>query len=28
MKQFKQLLKKANKILKELAKGASYAINN
>jgi|14BtaG_2_1085337.scaffolds.fasta_scaffold18060_5 hypothetical protein len=24
----KQVLKKANKILKELAKGANYAINN
>lgn len=28
MKQFKQLLKKANKILTECARGASYAINN
>ena len=28
MKQFKQVLKKANQILKECARGASYAINN
>jgi len=28
MKQFKELLKKANQLLKECAKGASYAINN
>jgi len=28
MKQIKQVLKKANQILKELAKGANYAINN
>ena len=28
MKTIKQLLKKANQILKECAKGASYAINN
>ena len=27
MKQIKQVLKKANKILKECARGASYAIN-
>ena len=28
MKQFKQLLKKANQILKDCARGAAYAINN
>jgi len=28
MKTFKQVLKKANQILKELASGAAYAINN
>jgi len=28
MKQFKQVLKKVNQILKELASGAAYAINN
>ena len=28
MKQFKQVLKKANKILKECARGCAYAINN
>jgi len=28
MKEFKQVLKKANQILKDCAKGAAYAINN
>jgi len=28
MQTIKQVLKKANQILKELAKGANYAINN
>jgi len=28
MKQFKQVLKKVNQILKQLASGAAYAINH